>query len=973
MAGDSGVSPPEGRAFSRYTFGRELGRGGMGIVYEAIDARLGRKVAVKILQKGQWSAEGRRRFVQEAQAASALNHPGIVTVHDIESAGDHDFMVMEHVDGTPLSRLVEAGALPLGQALDYAQQIAGALAAAHAAGIVHRDVKPANVMVTRDGRVKVLDFGLSKQLLRPEPVDASETTRMSAPLTTQGVVMGTGGYMSPEQASGDVVDVRTDVFSFGIVVYEMLTGTRPFAGESSLSTMRAVLQDRPRPIRVFRSDVAPEVQDLVARCLEKEPANRYPSAIEINRELAMFARPVPLASGRSSTSRRQVRIAVAAAVAIVAAAAFAAWMFVRRAENERQRQAAIADVENLINQGRLVDVWRAVADARRRWPDEPRFQLALGTSTNLVTIATEPPGAQVAFKAYDDVDGEWIPLGISPLAGVRAPLGQLRWRITKEGYEPLVARLEVGAPAAAVGRPDMDAPHIVLRRTGSEAARMVFVPGGNAEGVRLADYWIDQFEVTNREFKAFVDRDGYRNAQYWIHLTQEDPPVSRDAVDRALRDRTGRPGPSTWELGSYAEGQDDHPVNGVSWFEAAAYCQSVGKTLPTVFHWKKAFGASFFMEVVMLGNFDSRGPEATGHLKEVGPYGTYGMAGNVKEWVWNASRRQRYILGGAWNEPVYMATKSDMRPPLDRAETHGFRCIKEMGRSPAVAYAEYGDESRARDLSKEKPADAAAFEMIRRFYTYDRTPLESKVERTAEAEHWRRERVSFAAAYGGERVLANILLPRNAAPPYQAVIWFPGSYALGLTSTDGDLPFSMYFDFVARSGRALVYPVYKGTYERPAPIGPGPSQERDVIVQWVKDFSRTLDYLESRGDFDRDKVAYYGYSMGADHALPILALEPRVKAAVLLAGGMNSVVRAPEIEPLNLLPRVKAPVLLLGGRFDFVFPVETSQAPLFKLLGTPAEHKKHVIFEGAGHVPPRIELIREILDWLDRYLGPVQR
>jgi dipeptidyl aminopeptidase/acylaminoacyl peptidase len=320
-----------------------------------------------------------------------------------------------------------------------------------------------------------------------------------------------------------------------------------------------------------------------------------------------------------------------------------------------------------------------------------------------------------------------------------------------------------------------------------------------------------------------------------------------------------------------------------------------------------------------------------------------------------------------------MAVDDDVRPPLDRAETHGFRCIKETAPSEATAYDPYGVGLRpARDLTKEQPVDDATFEVFRRFYSYDRTPLDPRIERTEEAEYWRRERVSFVAAYGEERVLVNILFPKNAAPPYQAIIWFPGSYAGGLKSSDRELVFSYYFDFLPRTGRALVYPVYKGTYERPAPWV-GPSQKRDLVVQWSKDLGRTIDYLESRSDIDGDKLAYYGFSTGAAAALPTVAIEPRLKAAILLAGGLYREVASPEIEPLNFLPRIKVPVLLLGGQNDFYYPVETSQAPMFKLLGTPAEHKRHVIFEGAGHVPPRIEVIRETLDWLDRYLGTVRK
>jgi eukaryotic-like serine/threonine-protein kinase len=404
----------------------------------------------------------------------------------------------------------------------------------------------------------------------------------------------------------------------------------------------------------------------------------------------------------------------------------------------------------------------------------------------------------------------------------------------------------------------------------------------------------------------------------------------------------------------------------------------VQKTLPTVFHWRQAFGSYFFSEVVTAGNFGGRGPQAVGELHDLGPYGTLGMAGNVKEWTWNEVAGRRYILGGAWNEPVYMATNDDARPPLDRAETNGFRCMKESAPSDASAFAPLA-EARAVSAPRE-PVTDREFAALRRFYAYDRLPLEARVEGSEDHEHWRRERVSFTAAYGGERVLANVLLPRNVQPPYQAVIWFPGSYALQLKSTEGDLPFSLYFDFIARSGRALVYPVYSETYERRpstptrAPGTPRTLNEwRDLVVQWSKDFGRTVDYLESRGDMDVGRIGYYGYSLGAWNALPILGVEDRLKTAILLTGGLKDEPIAPEVDPVTFVPRVKLPVLMVGGKLDFIFPVESSQKPLFNLFGTPAAQKRLVIFEGAGHVPPRLELIREVLDWLDQKLGPVRR
>ena len=945
----------------------------MGEVYLAQDTRLGRKVALKLLPSHITQDNQRlERFKQEARAASALNHPNILTIYEIGEAGGRPFIATEFIEGETLRSRIESSRVGPSQTLDVAIQIASGLNAAHEAGIVHRDIKPENIMLRRDGYVKILDFGLAK-LVERQAAGPEVSTLIK---TEEGVIMGTARYMSPEQARGSKVDARTDIWSLGVVLYEMVAARAPFAGDSAADVIAAILDKEPASLSHHLPEVPSELAGIVSKALRKDREDRYQVINELLVDLKDLKRGLERATETGSTAaesspttRRPYRIAGAAVLVILLIAALGVWIFVRRSQAEAERKAALAELERLVDLGRFVDVWRVGTAALKRWPNDPQLEHPMGATTHLVTIATDPPGAEVAFKAYEDIDGEWLSLGTTPLEGVRAPLGQLRWRLTKEGFEPLEARLEVGAPAAAAGRPDVNARPIRLRPVGSDVARMVFVPGGN-EGVELTDYWIDQTEVTNREFKDFIDRGGYQDPQHWTQLRRELPQLpGHEGVGAMFRDRTGRPGPSTWELGTYPEGKGDHPVSGVSWFEAAAYCQCAGKSLPTVFHWRKAFGASFFVEVLMLGNFNSRGPEATVQLKEVGPYGTYGMAGNVKEWVWNEFKGQRYILGGAWNEPVYMATNDDVRPPLDRAETHGFRCVRESAPSESLAYAAYGVGSGpARDFAKERPVDAATFEIFRRFYSYDRTPLDSRIERTEEAEYWRRERVSFTAAYGGERVLANILLPKNVAPPYQAVIWFPGSYAVDLKSSDRDLVFSYYFDFVLRSGRALVYPVYKGTYERQAPVI-SKSHARDLIVQWSKDLGRTIDYLESRSDFDRDKLAYYGFSLGADTALPIVAVEPRLKTAILLSGGLRTPVRPPEVEPLNFLPRIEVPVLLLGGRNDFIFPVETSQKPLFKLLGTPAEHKRHVVFEGAGHVPPRIELIREILDWLDRYLG----
>ena len=216
----------------------------MGQVFRARDTRLGRIVAIKVLPHDRVTdPERKRRFLQEARAASALNHPNIVTLHDIASDNGIDYLVMEYVEGKSLDKKIPSKGLPLAEALDYAAQIASALAAAHAAGIVHRDIKPGNAVVTSEGQVKVLDFGLAKLMERPAPGPDGETQTQGSGPTEAGTVMGTVAYMSPEQASARPLDHRTDIFSLGVVLYEMIAGKRPFRGASHVETMHAILHD----------------------------------------------------------------------------------------------------------------------------------------------------------------------------------------------------------------------------------------------------------------------------------------------------------------------------------------------------------------------------------------------------------------------------------------------------------------------------------------------------------------------------------------------------------------------------------------------------------------------------------------------------------------------------------------------------------------------------------------------------------
>jgi serine/threonine protein kinase/formylglycine-generating enzyme required for sulfatase activity/cephalosporin-C deacetylase-like acetyl esterase len=993
-ATSSGIDSLIGQTLGHYRVDLLIGSGGMGRVYLAEDLRLGRKVALKIIAPF-WISDGQPRFLREAQLASALDHPNVCAIYDVGESAGNCFIAMQYVEGETLEKLINGRPMAVDELFEIAMQLADALSAAHQRGIIHRDIKPRNIMITARGQAMVLDFGLAKSFAPEE----------SHAFRTEGVV-GTPAFMSPEQARGAGVDGRSDIFSFGAVLYHMATGEVPFRGASSSDVMRAVIEDPHMPTRTLNPKMPRKLDEIVDRALCKAPEDRYQSVEAIATDLRSLQSEISHRQHPASVSARRQRrtIAMVTTAALLVALGWFAWQSANRSWARQQ----VPIIEKLAQAREFFDAYDLADRVRKYLPGDPTLNRLMPVISDSLSVTSEPPGAQVYVKRFVPGPPSASPsarfVGTTPTPELELARGSYVVSVQMEGFEPFQRtwmNAAHGSPQAPIPfRFSIDKIEAILTPVENAQEGMVFVPGDKYRLVpwnrppetemKLDDYWIDRCEVTNREFKEFVDAGGYSNAVFWTRpFVKDGRTLPREEAMLELVDSTRRPGPRNWSDGTYPEGKAGHPVSNVTWYEAAAYAAFRGKSLPTVFQWEMAarHGANKnFLGVTMpwgmqegsidgRANLQSSGTVPAGRMEfGMSPYGCFEMAGNVSEWCLNESSQGFIAAGGSWASLPQVWGSFGIYPAFHGSDEIGFRCVL----NSAISTADQG--TMRIDLNEEVPTfhPAPEAEVKDRFeyYEYDReAPLDEEVE-TTETDEWRRERITYNGA-DGRRALAYLYLPKRFSGPYQVIHLIPAGAVRNRIYTVPQSIETQFAGFI-RSGRAVFVVVLEGYLERDgrnvwlAPLSSDSIDNVDAYKRHIIDMRRGLDYLKTRDDVDPTRIAFYGTSFGGPFfVLPAIeSREKRYGAVMLLSAGISKSDEHDHIlaRPIDFVPLIQGPKLLVHGLYDEASPLKTSAKPLYELL-TGEKYMK--TYEGA-HWPGEKGVVEPARKFLDETFGPVQ-
>ena len=718
----------------------------MGIVWLAHDVKHDRRVAIKVVRPELGASLGAERFLREIRIAAHLQHPHVLTLIDSGEISAPPgggagllYYVMPYIDGETLRhRLERDSSLPVTETVRLLQHVLDALAYAHRMGIVHRDMKPENVMLAeppcpRHG-LRHREGGEHRgRRGRPAGGDAHDPgtrhrdPRLHGPRTGGGDGIGGPPGRSLRRGRDGLRDA----------------GGRPAVHRPHApgSARRPTSPARPSHSSGFDPTYRRRWRRRSCAVSRRIPSADGETAEELSATLDQFATPQSTAAvhaGSGPSTRRWPRLATIAAVLLLAAAVLAAlWAGPGRRRRSEQwaHQEGIPRLLALADRGQWDSAYTLARAVEAVDPGDSLFRAVRPKFARRANLRTSPPGAKVWAEPYEAPDSAWTLLGTTPLDSTLMPLSVTRFRIEAPGRRTLdLLYGGYGAAFRAPGDtlrldPDTTLPADVVRVPGGDLA-LIYPGFEHVKPIRLGDYLVHRYETTNAEFKRFVDGGGYQRRELWPEpFVRAGRRLSWDQAMALMVDRTGRRGPATWEAGDYPAGQARYPVGGLSWYEAAAYAAFMGESLPTVVHWNTAASVYHSASIVPLSNFAGQGPAPVGASRAMSAYGTYDMAGNVREWCLNAQGDARFILGGGWNDQPYQFNDAYAQDPFDRSPTNGlFAWSRYLAADSGLTAGPRSRCSARRGISWPRAPGGrnAVFAAYRQMYEYDRTPLEPR-------------------------------------------------------------------------------------------------------------------------------------------------------------------------------------------------------------------------------------------------------
>ena len=597
-----------------------------------------------------------------------------------------------------------------------------------------------------------------------------------------------------------------------------------------------------------------------------------------------------------------------------------------------------------------------------------------------VSIFSEPKNVEVSFKRKKDSINNWYFLGKTPLNNIRVPNETLEYKFkTKESsYTEFVHAYTLSNNLNNFILPKQVAlikDHVMF--LGGKKA--LNYPGvDHLPEIKIGPYSMAKFEVTNKDFKEFMDAEGYSRPEYW------DFPYNLDGKELTFKetiktflDKYGQFGPVDWSYGSYPVGQENFPVTGISWFEARAYAKYKGLSLPNLYQWANAARLQSASSFVPNSNFSKNQLVEVGSMDSQNPNLLYDIAGNAREWIINSveeTHSKKGILGGGFKDDPYYFNDYFGQNVLDRSISNGMRLVKNLESYSVINSSPESIISIAtRDFMNEKPVSDDVFEIFKEQFNYVDKPLNAKITtEKISSGTIKADRYEITSPYEENGMLPGYIFYDSAyTKPLKPIIFFPGSNAIHLTNVDYMIKSNLNsFRYLMSEGYALFLPIYLSTYERADELKsdyPNESSSyKEHVIKWGQDYKRTIDYIITRKDMDASNLTYFGVSWGGYMANTLLAIDDRVKSATLYVAGLTFQKSKKEVEAYHYTQRINMPVLMLNGEFDQFFPLETSQIPMFKLLGTKEEDKEHYVSK-TGHYVPKAVLIKKHLSWLKKY------